>query len=239
MSDIEIRPYKLMHSMTSKLEKTTVALLTQVLEDEADIHDGLFLITPQEQVGMKGNDRWRYVRYENGQLYLRLKPGDNSTAWIWIIKPPTDAIGQLIAHRLSGGKQGEDPEADDTEQTQHTAEAAEAPPRDTEADGTQPSTQFNPVAEPTANGKHSPEPATPLPAGTTIAERYEIAKKQAAAYHERELKITQLRKQADELILQAEKVEKEINKLREEADKDVVGKTANEKLRMIQQLLEA
>lgn len=216
---LTITTYRLPDGVTSKIEKGAVELIRQELEKIGA--EGDFLATAKEQITIR-NFRFKYVRFENGQLIIKVKPGDNSTAWTWWVTPPTGADGDRLGRLLSG-------EPDDDPLAALTAASEPAPAEPVEV--TTDPEEIAPAPTPKSDVVGSVT-------GQTIAERYDAAKRRAQPYKDRLDKIEAIREEIQHMFTAIEQKEAEVKKLETASQQDSAGKDAFEKLVRIEQLLE-
>jgi len=241
---LNITTYRMPDGILPKLERTSVALLQEHLE--AVGADGDFLATAREQITFRSNIKFKFVRYENGQLICKLKPGDNSTAWTWYVTPPTGVDGDRLGRRLNG-------EPDDDELLQAAIPSDFNPGSLSQAiQDRMAQRPATPAPAPAVveelpdkdddEDEAADEPVVPVPKvspkGATILERYEAARKLAEPYEARLAKIERLRRDIDDLMKEIEDKEGLIKQLEIESNKDAAGKAAYEKHQQIERLLD-
>jgi len=49
---------------------------------------GLFAVTPQERITMRGQERIRFTIHNDHHFIVNCRPGNNGTAWEWWVRPP-------------------------------------------------------------------------------------------------------------------------------------------------------
>lgn len=186
--------------------------------------DGSFLVCAKEQISFRAPYKFQFSRFHNGQLEVKVKPGDNSTSWAWIITPPDAESGRRIAAVWDGA------EVSDAlfGEVIPSAPTLKIKKREVPAE---PAPAPAPPVQP-------PAPVAALMNGrASILERYDNLKQQASSYTQRFEQTQQLRDELQLLYEQIEHKEAEIKRLEIEATKDQSGKEAFERLQQIEQLL--
>jgi hypothetical protein len=95
---ITISPYRIPNGMPTKLLKKSLSLLESRLE-AAEL-SGTFMASPRTQIRVRSPEPLRVTSINTGQIRLKLKPGDNTTAWEWFLTPPADVEPEDVASRL-------------------------------------------------------------------------------------------------------------------------------------------
>jgi hypothetical protein len=206
---VNVTTYKMPDSMPSQVAKQSVETIKEVLEE----HDceGDFLATAKGRFHSRSFPRFKFVRFENGQLICKLRPGGNDTAWEWWVTPPTGASGDRIASRLRG-------EPSDEELLSAAVPA-----------------EFDP--DKVAAALAAEEPAEDAPVADVISAKYTKAEKRSEAYAARLAALEELRTELQATKAQVTSLEKQIKDAETALGRDVDGKTAYETVIRIKQLL--
>jgi len=244
---VTVTTYRMPDGFTGKIEKQARAIIKEVLE--AAGASGAFLASAKTQLTMKANVKFRFIRYEKGQLVAKIKPGGNATAWEWTLTPPDGTDGAQLGRRLAGEPSDEELMAaaipsnfDASKVSKAITKTAEPKPLTAKESA---KIRSIPTQSERYEWQNPPEPAPAPPSETftaatsgTIAERYALAEKNAQPYADRLVKVEGLRSQMQSHFDAAEKLESEIKREEVAAEKDASGKKAYETLHKIKQLLD-
>lgn len=229
---VKINTYKLPKGVLPKLERDAVKIIREELTN-AGAPDGTYLATAVSQITMKANLKFKYVRLQQGQIYAKIKTGDNSTAWEWRITPPSAAEAEVLDRFFSQGDVIRD---DDFEDIIPSNRPDNAPVEVEEP--------ASAAAKPPVAVKEEILPSGPvLPpqngaAGSALDAKFRAAREKALPYAERLQQIELLRDTVLGLMHKIETTEEEIRQLEIAAEKDASGKAAYEKFYRLQQLLD-
>lgn len=228
---VELTTYKMPTAIGPKVIRGATDIIKEHLEEKG--FTGNWLATATQQITIRAQVKIRFVRRQEQQLLMRVKPGNNATAWEWLLTPPDPSLAPRVASVLSGERDPEDVRIEDV----IPAETVTEPTAETEA----PTTPANneQAADIALSQESEDEAAANLPPIVhSLPSRLAHAEKKAEGYKKRLQRIEDLRTEVQRLMQEADQREEEAKKLEEEAGNDVTGKAAYDALVTISQLLD-
>lgn len=179
------------------IEPRVVHDAVELLSDLLHNFKGTFKARVLNHIRMRGDARLRLGTPTVGRLMVKVKPGDNSTAWEWGIEPPPPLTAASLYRML---KEQNVPNGDDE---------AEKPAKPTKP------------TKPAATPAPAPAPAASASVSTvTLADRIAELQSISTAYDEREKRI-------HAIGVEIEQKMQELEKVQQQHEEDFTGKQAH------------
>lgn len=204
-------------------------------------YDGRWTARPIEQIRSRSQHRFRLSRVVANKLFVKVKPGDNGTAWEWELHPPAPLKAEIVFRDLSdrGAMHTEYTEdvLDEQERKASTIQPGQTVADWRAANGIDQKAAEKVFAIPPAKA----QPAKPAPeihktavesaVGLVgLGEKIKGLETAATAYRTRRQEIEQLTRSADRLL-------EEIERLEEEEKADAAGAQALQTLATLTSLM--
>lgn len=117
--NLSIDTFRLPDKIDPRTLRESLTLIQGELERAG--YEGRWNARPIEQIRSRSQHRFRLSRVVANKLFVKVKPGDNGTAWEWELHPPAPLKAEIIFRDLS--ERGASNEVDSLETTAGVREA--------------------------------------------------------------------------------------------------------------------
>lgn len=238
-SRVEISLVREPRQMEPGVVKDAIAIIRGTLNSAG--YTGLWAAEPLEQIRSRAQALLRVSKFDHRAVYVKVKPGNNSTAWLWSLKPPLAVVPEHVYRHLRE-RVGTD---EDDQSIQHSlpkvtkpapaGDAQDGNRRDPAAKAKEPAPAApSPAAKAATNGNGHTAAGASLQSLVTGMANLQTA---AQAYLDRGRRLAAAEQESIKAGEAWERAEAAAKALREEHGSDAAGRNAMETLATFRQML--